>query len=369
MRIAIDARELAGQRTGVGRFLTEILREWARMPEAAAHEFIYCAPAEPPDFTDRGRLPHGELAIQPGAGTTWEQRTLPRLAAAARADVLFCPAYSGPMFGRVPLVVAIHDVSFAAHPEWFRWREGLRRRVVTRRAARRAARVITISEFSRREIVEHLGVPASKIAVVSPGVSRLPAEHAAGGVADTSPLILYVGSIFNRRHLPETIRAFARLARRHPDARFTIVGDNRTFPHVDLQALIDDTGQHDRIVTRAYVPDSELANLYGRAREFVFLSDYEGFGLTPLEALASGIPILVLDTPVSREVYGPAAHYVASPDPRLIEPALEALLFDVSVRTAILDAAPAVIRRYTWPACARAVLDMIVAAATARRPS
>jgi glycosyltransferase involved in cell wall biosynthesis len=367
MRIAIDARELAGQPTGVGRFLGEILREWVRIPETAAHEFIYCAPSELPDFAERTRLPRGELAIEPGGGTSWEQRTLPRLAAAARADVLFCPAYSGPMFGRVPLVLAIHDVSFAAHPEWFRWREGLRRRVVTRRAARRAARVITISEFSRREIIEHLGVPASKIDVVSPGVSRLAPQHGRRASAEAPPLILYAGSIFNRRHLPETIRAFARLARRHPDARFTIVGDNRTFPHVDLQALIDDTAQRDRIVMRSYVEDSELADLYGRARAFVFLSEYEGFGLTPLEALASGVPIVVLDTPVAKEVYGPAAYYVASPDPRLIEPALEAVLFHDSARSAILDAAPAAIARYSWPACARGVLDVIVRAATAAR--
>jgi len=386
MRIAIDARELAGRPTGVGRFLGEILREWAHMPEAAEHEFVYCAPGEiagagagPKDPADarsedpaHGRIgrdehpadlrrPHGETAIEGGSGTLWEQRVLPRLARRAGADVLFCPAYSGPVFGTLPLVVAIHDVSFAAHPEWFGWREGLRRRVVTRRAARRASRIITISEFSRREIVDHLGVPPAKVDVIYPGTSRLGPERAADAARD--PLVLFVGSIFNRRHVPETIRAFAKLARRHPDARFTIVGDNRTFPRMDLDAIIADAGQRERVLTRSYVRDAELADLYGRARAFVFLSDYEGFGLTPLEALASGIPIVVLDTAVSREVYGPAARYLAAPDPRLIEPALEAVLYDESVRSRLLDAAPAVVARYSWRACARGVLDVLVGAA------
>src|SRR5919108_4618288 len=139
MRIAVDARELAGQPTGVGRYLSEILREWGAMPAAQAHDRILCAP-------------------DGGSGILWEQKTLPRLAREADADVLFCPGYSGPLFDSTPLVVAVHDVSFAAHPEWFRWREGLRRRFVTRQAAQRAARVITISEFSRHEIAEHLGV-------------------------------------------------------------------------------------------------------------------------------------------------------------------------------------------------------------------
>jgi glycosyltransferase involved in cell wall biosynthesis len=392
MRIAIDARELAGQPTGVGRFLGEILREWAGMPEAAEHEFIYCAPGEiggiagskDPAYTEEGRayteeepaykeslrrpelqFGRAEVAIEPGSGTLWEQRTLPRLARRANADVLFCPAYSGPIFGDVPLVLVIHDVSFAAHPEWFGWREGLRRRLLTRAAARRAARVITISEFSRREIIEHLGVPASNIDLVYPGVPRLPVARNTFAPAEVSPLVLYVGSIFNRRHVPETIRAFARLARQHPDARFTIVGDNRTHPRQDLGHVIDDAGQRDRIVTRAYVADADLAALYGRARAFVFLSEYEGFGLTPLEALASGIPIVVLDTPVAREIYGPAARYVAAPEPRLVAQALAETLYDDSVRSAILAAAPSVLAKYSWHACARGVLDALVRATPA----
>jgi glycosyltransferase involved in cell wall biosynthesis len=233
---------------------------------------------------------------------------------------------------------------------------------VTRRAARRAARVITISEFSRGEIAEHLGVPASNIDVVYPGASRLRAGHDPVAAGDSPPLLLYVGSIFNRRHVPETIRGFARLARRHADAHFTIVGDNRTFPHVDVDRVIDDSDMGQRIAARAYLPEPDLAALYGRARAFVFLSEYEGFGLTPLEALASGIPIVVLDTAVAREVYGPAARYVAAPDPRLIEQALEEVIYDHPVRARILAAAPAVVSRYSWHACARDVLKVLVRA-------
>jgi len=358
MRIAIDARELAGQPTGVGRFLSEILREWSGMAETAAHDFLFCAPAPL-----RGQTPDViglkfETLIEAGHGTRWEQRVLPRLAERARADVLFCPGYSGPAFGRTPMVVAIHDVSFAAHPEWFRWREGLRRRLVTRRAARRAARVITISQFSRREIVEHLGVSASKVDVIYLGATRFrrDAESARGD----EPLVLYVGSIFNRRHVPETIRGFAHLARRHPDARFTIVGDNRTFPAIDVGDVVAGTKGAEHVSVRAYVSDEELADLYRRARAFVFMSEYEGFGLTPLEALAAGIPIVVLDTAVAREVYGDAAIYVAAPDRHLIAPALEQALFHEDTRTRVLRAAPAVLARYSWRECATRVLDVVV---------
>jgi glycosyltransferase involved in cell wall biosynthesis len=382
MRIAIDARELAGQRTGVGRYLSEILREWESTAGAAAHEFILCAPAE---MTYSGPL-RATIALEHGAGTLWEQRALPKLATRAQADVLFCPGYSGPIFDSTPLVVAIHDVSFAAHPEWFRWREGLRRRLVTRASAQRASRVLTLTEFSKREIIEHLGIPPDRVEVIHPGVRigslhRLRQGHGesaeasaaeeglpntAGvpsGISVAQPfraaksLVLYVGSIFNRRHVPETISAVERLARRHADVGLAIVGDNRTFPHVNVHHLARWLEVH------SYVSDEHLTSLYSRARAFAFLSEYEGFGLTPLEALAAGIPVVLLDTPVAREVFGDAAIYVAQPDPRQIEVALETALYDEAVRSTVLAAARDVVARYTWAACARRVLHALVNAA------
>jgi glycosyltransferase involved in cell wall biosynthesis len=352
MRIAIDARELAGQPTGVGRYLSEIIREWGKMAEALEHEFVFCAPTE---VTYRGPL-RTTVSVEGGGGTMWEQRTLPRLAAGA--DVLFCPGYSGPVWGGTsspPIVVAVHDVAFAAHPEWFHWREGLRRRLVTRASARRAARVLTLTQFSKREIVERLGVPADRVEVVYPGVSTI-----VSGEGTPEPLLLYVGSIFNRRHVPETIRGFERLARRRPDVRLTIVGDNRTFPHIDIHRYARDAN---RVHITRYVSDDTLAGLYRRARAFVFLSEYEGFGLTPLEALAARIPIVVLDTPVAREVYGAAALYVSTSDPRQIEPAIELALFDDDARSNVLREAASVLARYSWSECAARVLKALLRSA------
>jgi len=364
MRIAIDARELAGQPTGVGRYLSEIVREWESMAEAAKHQYVFCAPAE---MTYEGSL-RATVAVENGKGTLWEQRSLPRLAQRAGADVLFCPGYSSPVWSAVsppPIVVAVHDVSFAAHPEWFRWREGLRRRLVTRASARRAARVLTLTEFSKREIVEHLGVPADRIDVVHPGVTNTVARVFSPAVARSAeagspansaarePLVLYVGSIFNRRHVPETIRGFERLARRRPGVGLTIVGDNRTFPHIDIDRYVRDASG---VQIARYVSDQVLADLYARARAFVFLSEYEGFGLTPLEALAAGVPIVVLDTDVAREVYGAAAVYVSTPDPRRVADAMEQALFDEHARSAVLREARSIVARYSWAECARRVL-------------
>src|SRR5207244_178724 len=102
-------------------------------------------------------------------GTFWEQVQLPRAARADHLDVFFAPQYSSPLALKIPTVLAIHDVSFTAHPEWYRVREGARLRWLVRNAAASARAIITISQFSRREIVEHLGVPDARLRVVPPG--------------------------------------------------------------------------------------------------------------------------------------------------------------------------------------------------------
>jgi glycosyltransferase involved in cell wall biosynthesis len=366
MRIAIDARELAGRPTGVGRYLSELLRAWGDLAGAHGHDFILCAPDPVP-------LPgslRAEAISAPGSGTVWEQFTLPRLVARANADVLFSPGYTGPILGSlavafggadVPMVVAIHDVSFAAHPEWFSWREGRRRRFVTRLTARKAARVITISDFSKQEIIRHLGVSQAKVEVTYVGSTPMTAAEPAHSHGDAT--ILFVGSLFNRRHIPELLAGFEHVAAMHPSVRLVLVGDNRTRPYLDIDQLIAQSPARDRIRALAYVGDVELASLYQRASAFVFLSEYEGFAMTPLEALGAGVPVVLLDTAVAREIYGPAATYVERPDPALIAAGLERALFDEDERSRTLSAAATQLERYSWRECAQRTLQVLLASA------
>jgi glycosyltransferase involved in cell wall biosynthesis len=359
LKIAIDARELAGQPTGTGRYLSELLTAWDGFAGAALHEFILCAPTPL-------ALPHITTlrlssAVAPGGGTVWEQIALPRLLRRIRPDVLFAPAYTAPLGSPVRTVVTIHDVSFAAHPEWFSWREGLRRRVVTGQSARRAARVITVSDFSKREIVRRLGVSGDKVDVIYSGAAHHGYKAPVLDEGHKAPVVLYVGSIFNRRHVAELIEGFGRLAQRYPAARLELVGANRTHPWIDIDAQVRRSPAASAIRARSYVTDDELTSLYRTASAFAFPSEYEGFGFTPLEALSAGVPILVLDTEVAREIYGPAAVYVPSPDPVLIDRALEQLLFDDDERARILGASEEVLQRYSWTECAHRTLQTIVA--------
>lgn len=356
LTIGIDARELLGEATGVGRYLGELLRRWVQRSDAASRRFILYTP-EPLPFL--ATVPPGanvrEQVVGSGRGTWWEQTHLRRAVRADPPDVFFASAYTAPLALGVPLAVAIHDVSFAAHPEWFRPREGARRRLLTRQAARSAEVIFTISQFSRREIVDRLSVPPDRIRVTYPSVTpRPPAD------ARREPVVLFVGSVFNRRRLPGTIAAFAAATTARTDARLVIAGADRSYPPLDLPGLASERGVGNRVELKQYVSEDELTSLYARASVFVFLSEYEGFGLTPLEALSAGVPAVVLDTPVAREVYGDAAWYVpADDDVSQAAGAIRTLLDDEDSRTRLLRAAPAVLARYSWGQTADATLDGI----------
>jgi glycosyltransferase involved in cell wall biosynthesis len=387
MRIGIDARELCGRATGVGRYLAGLLHEWASGGRACAHDFVLYAP-EPISLPLDARKFRTRV-VAGRSGRRWEQVRLPREAKADNLDVWFAPGYTAPLRMAVPMVVAIHDLSFVAHPEWFGVREGARRRWLVGRSARVAAAVITISQFSRRELIERLDVPAGRITVVPPGigtgdwgtwgVKTRPASTTSQAAKPSTPYVdqsaspqvpksprplsvLYVGSIFNRRHVVDLIRAFAPIARARTDVALDIVGDNRSYPHQDLHATIAGEGMADRVTWHEYVTDEELHSLYAGARAFAFLSEYEGLGLTPLEALAAGVPPVLLDTPVARESCGAAAIYVPANDLTAITRALETVLFDAQVRSTLLAAAPAELAKYSWPRAARETLAVLEAA-------
>jgi glycosyltransferase involved in cell wall biosynthesis len=362
LRIGIDARELLGETTGVGRYLGELLRRWTARKDAAARRFILYCP-EPL------RMPLGEGSVETrvvpgGTGTWWEQTALRKAVRSDKPDVFFAPAYTAPLGLGMPFAVTIHDISFIAHPEWFRPRERLRRRVLTTHAARTARVIFTDSKFSRSEIEKRLKVEPQRIRVIPPGVTPPGSRTPGDGLripdpGSRPPLVLFVGSLFNRRRLPDLIAAFARAASTLPDARLVIVGADRTWPAQDLGAAAASCGAGAKVQLLSYVGENELRDLYARASVFAFLSEYEGFGLTPLEALTAGVPIVVLDTPVAREVYGAAAEYVPRGDIEATAAALGRFLRSPAAGREQLAQAQGVLARYSWERAAEETLGHI----------
>jgi glycosyltransferase involved in cell wall biosynthesis len=360
LKIAVDARELVGESTGVGRYLRELLQRWLARPDARTREIVLYAQAPLPQVP---AIAAEQVVLAGDGGTAWEQWTLRRAIRRRGADVLFAPAYTAPIGLRIPIVVTIHDISFERHPEWFpipgRWR----RRLLTRLSAQLAHRVVTVSEFSANEIESAFHIPRSRISVIRHGITR---PQGSPGI-ERPPLILFVGSVFNRRHVSDLIAAMRYVRRGVSNARLAIVGANRTFPHEDLAAAAARAEVSGAVDFKEYVSDTELAALYARARVFVFVSEYEGFGLTPLEALAAGVPPVVSERAVSRETCGQAAVYVTPGDVAALAGAIVRLLTDDSERIRVLSHAEDVLGAYSWDRAAEQTLALVESAASGEK--
>jgi glycosyltransferase involved in cell wall biosynthesis len=265
---------------------------------------------------------------------------LPRLEREHDLDVLHTQ-YVAPPRLRATSVVTLHDVLFLSHPQFFTPFFRLRSRVLMKYSARRAGHVFTVSEWSRREILEHYALPEARVSVVRNAVDhqRFRPEEDAGEHADARDRIedlglvpghylLTVGRLEPRKNHSGLLRAFALLP---TDVPPLVVAGPRHFGYEEALRLVDELGLAQRVRFLHDVGDDLLPALYRHARLFVFPSWAEGFGLPPLEAMASGVPVIVARGSALSEVTEGAGVLVDPADPVEIAAALRRVLADESL--------------------------------------
>ncbi len=371
MRIGVDARELAGRATGVGRYLRGLLRHWS----AAGDDTLLLYFNGPPPEEAVLRLPHVQVhaSARPARGLLWQERGLPRLAQDDALDVFFAPAYACPLRLRVPRVTVVHDVSFYRLPQDFTFLEALRRRATVGPSLSASARVVAVSDFSLREILTLRPELAGRVVAIEHGAdddlpTAPPRAEARARLGLDGPYLLTVGSIFNRRRLPELLRAVALLRARHARVRLDVVGENRTQPCLDLERLARELGLGRHVRFAGFVDEADLAARYAAADVALFLSDYEGFGLPAMEAAARGVPLVVSARPALSEIFGSAALLVDAEDASAVADAVARVLGSTTLRDELRARGRALGASHTWADCARRTRDVLAdAARTPRR--
>jgi glycosyltransferase involved in cell wall biosynthesis len=306
IRLGVDGRELRpGVRTGIGRYGLEVLRAASAAGWSCV---VYGDAGARLDQT----LPGVTFTALDASWTQWwDQVTLPRALARDRITVFLSPYYKGPVRAACPVVLTIHDLYFIDYPGRHR---PVYEAIVTRAArlyAGRAAAIISDSEYSKRAIVDRLGVSAAKVSVIPVGLggefkpaSLTTAARARYGLA--SPYVLYVGNFNPHKNIPRLIRAFGLLPG-SVRSRHTLVlaggyGDGRP----ELARLVESLGLTDRVVFPGRVDDADLPALYSEAAVYVTPSLQEGFGSTVLEAMACGAPVVSSNRAALPEVVGDA---------------------------------------------------------------
>jgi glycosyltransferase involved in cell wall biosynthesis len=331
--VAFDAVCFTQDRAGTARTASNLLAAVRARREA--------------DVVEVGRGPHaprgslGQRARAVEQDLVWYGGRLSRAARAARADVLHCPTFRGPLLPPgLPVAVTVHDLALLREPRWFpRWSRAYGTLAVPR-VVRRAARVVCVSRATADDVERLLGVPASRVRVVPNGLDAVFREPL-GAPPLPYPYLLFVGTPEPRKNLGGLLAAYRELRAGGLAEALVLVGGGGWGG-----VRVPDA---DGVVRLGHVDDRTLRDLYGHATATVYPSFWEGYGLVAVEALAAGSPLVCADVPALREVAGADAHYC---DPR--SPA--------AIARAIADAleAPRPERRPgpSWDEAATAVLDV-----------
>jgi len=373
MLIGIDAHNLEGKRTGVGRYLFNLLREWHSAGNPTVKFILYFKKEIPAD------LPKSDLfecrLLNVGSTAKFMHWDLSRAAKKDRVDVLFCPDYRGPFMYKGDIAVTLHDISYEAHPEWFNW-PSVADRILLRWASKQTAgkaKIIFVPvEFVKNEVIKYYGVTPERIFATplsaDPALLELPANlneeiakiKAKYGVRDK--FAFYVGSVFSRRHLPEIIAAFELLAK-EGDYQLVLGGKDYTNgKSVDkLAKKINEKLGRQAIVRVDFIVDDELKLLYSACAFFIWLSDYEGFGLPPLEAMNLGAPVITTDGSSLSEVAGQAALLIKDNfDVEEIFRAMHKITRDGVLREEMIARGREQAARFSWKNCAERTLKTLL---------
>jgi glycosyltransferase involved in cell wall biosynthesis len=360
MKIAYDLRRI--KNPGIGRYMKGLAQ--AVMAQAPEHEYLLVLP---PDSTEaiRTNAPRVEkVSASIAYYSVREQWQLPRLLRRYQVDVLHSPHFNLPLACLCPAIVTIHDVIYLACKRDLPSRLGrMYYRGMMMAAVRRASRVLTDSEFSKRDIVHHLHADPEKIEVVYPGVDqhlqRVTDETRLGALRDRFDLreeyILYTGIYKPRKNHSGLLHAFREFLAAGGRATLVIAGPGAEAT-ATLRQMAAELGVADQVVLVGFVPEEDLAALYSAARLYACPSLYEGFGFTVLEAMACGVPVVCSAETSLPEVAGQAAFYADPRKPQEFAAAMYHAFTSTEVRLRLITEGMANCRRFRWENAARGAL-------------
>lgn len=376
MHVGLDAHLLSRspsyRAAGISRHIDNLL---AHLPTADREDRFtaFVGPDGLPREPSVGRLRYRVAPLRterPPLRILWEQAIAPVELRALGIDLLHCPANVVPLAAPCPTVVTVHDLSFERFPHLFHRANRVYLGAMVRLAVRLARRVIAVSESTRRELAELLGVPERRVDVIPNGVepSFRPLDPAAvarfraeRGLPEQ--FILHVGTLEPRKNVATLVRAYARLRRERDVQHALVLAGGKGWLYEQIFAQVRALGIERDVLFPGFVPFDEQPLWYNAAAVFAYPSLYEGFGFPPLESMACGTPVVTSNTTSLPEVVGDAGLMVDPHDEAALVDALWRLIDDAAERARLRAAGLSRATRFDWRAIARQTVDVYRAAA------
>lgn len=372
MRFAVDAHAIGRHLTGNEVYVRSLLRGFAEADRRS--DFIaYISELEAEHWIPK-RFEVRRVAGNPWTRLGWQ---LGRLLRTDRPDLIHVQ-YTAPLFVSVPIVVTVHDVSFLEHPEYFPASRRAQLRLTVARTVQRAARILTVSEFSRASILCAYDVPAEKVRVIpnaaNPDFRVIGRERAQKAVRESlgfdAPFVFSVGDLQPRKNQIGLIAAFSKLLTAHPHLKHHLVlAGKETWFTPKVREAARACGFASRIHFTGFVSDAELLDLYNACECFAFPSFYEGFGLPILEAMACGRAVACSNTSAMPEVADGAGLFFNPHDIDEIARAMADILLDAELRGRMERLGLKRAAGFSWQKSARATLDVYKEIVAAKDPA
>lgn len=360
MRIGIETSVLRMNRAGSAVYTRHLVMHLQKL--CSDHRLFFYAFGREGGRTSRQRF---ERVIR---DTVWMHLALPLKLWRDRVDVFHATGFSAPLAMPCLSVLTVLDLTVVKHPEWFdhRWFY-FYTRIMLPILARRADRIVTISQCSKRDLMDCYGLSAGKIAVIPPAVDHrvFNVNHDPESIRGARErfgihgrYILSVGTLEPRKNLSRLVESFAILRRRAAEDCLLVIVGEKGWKYEQVFQAVRALGLEDKVRFLGYVPEPDLPLLYRGAELLAYPSLYEGFGVPILEAMACGCPVVCSNRSSMPEVIGDAGILVDPEDREAIAEAMGRVLSDPSLADAMRTRGWERAQRFRWDDSARMLLDL-----------
>lgn len=358
MRIAVNTRLLLkGKLEGIGWFTHQTLERMVKAHPEHEFLFLFDRPYDPSFIFAPNVKPVviGPQARHPFLFYLWFEWSVPYILRKYKADLFLSPDGLGSLRARVPTCLVVHDLAFEHYPEHLKLSHRLYLRHYSPLFARKATRVVTVSEFSKKDIEQRYRIPGEKIDVACNGAHDAyqplgwdEREAVKEQYADGCEYFVFAGALHPRKNVVNLLKAFVDFKKRQRSNMKLVVVGRMAWKYEEVEEMKATMPFKDEVKWVGYMNVEELSKVIGGAYALVYASLFEGFGIPILEALKCNVPAVVSNTSSMPEVAGDAALLVDPTDSRDIADKMEKLYKDERLRSQLIAAAPAQVQKFTW---------------------